>query len=120
MSLVVEFLSNIRSFVLETKGDELSKWLQVEPNVPEQYHQLAQELKTSFPPQGDSLENLIDNCLPEEDNVPEGKGSPWPGFNSFIKEYLQYWRDVDFNNVVKLHTLLSELLKLVSLPPHAI
>lgn len=118
MSLVVEFLSSIRSFLLEAKGDELRKWLQVEPNVSDTYYQLAQELKTSFPPQGGSLEKLIDNCLPEEDDVPEGKGSPWPGFNSFIKEYLQYWRDVNFNDIVRLHTLLSELVKLVSIPPH--
>lgn len=120
MGLVVEFLSGIRGFVLEANGDELRKWLQVEPTVPESYYQLAQELKTTYLAQGDLLEKVVDNCLPEEDNVPEGKGSPWPGFNSFIREYLQYWRDVDFNDTVRLYTRLSDLLKLVSLPPHTV
>lgn len=119
MALAVEFLTSIRGFVLEAKGDELRKWLQVEPNVGDTYFQLAQELKASFPAPGNSLEKFVDNCLPEEDDVPEGKCSPWPGFNSFIKEFLQYWRDVDFSDTIKVYTLFSELLKLALTPRHS-
>ncbi|KAK1755932.1 cop9 signalosome complex subunit 12 [Echria macrotheca] len=111
MSLVIEFLSSIRGFVQAQNGEELRNWLLVENDVSDIYYQLAQELRSSFPDNGsDALEKLVDKCLPEEDNVAEGKGSPWPGFNSLIKTYLEYWRDVDFDNLVRLHTSLSDLL----------
>ncbi|KAK4450049.1 cop9 signalosome complex subunit 12 [Podospora aff. communis PSN243] len=100
MSLVVEFLSGIRRFVLAQNGDELRAWLLVENNVPDHYYRLQAELKASFPDNGsDALEKLVDKCLPEEDNVSDVKGSPWPGFNSLMKVYLEYWRDVDFSNL---------------------
>lgn len=111
MTLVVQFLSSIRGFVLEQNGDELRNWLLVENDVAAIYFEMSSELKRSFPANSAALENLIDKSLPQEDNVPEGKGSPWPGFNSFIKEYLEYWRDVDFADVVRLHSRLSDLLK---------
>jgi nuclear mRNA export protein PCID2/THP1 len=52
----------------------------------------------------------VEKCLPEEDDVSDGKGSPWPGFNSFIKEYLEYWRDIDFNDPARVHARLSDLV----------
>lgn len=110
MTLVVKFLSGIRTYVLEQNGDELRSWLVVEPNVSNIYFEMTNELKGGFPANSPALENLIDKSLPQEDNVPEGKGSPWPGFNSFIKEYLEYWRDVDFADIVRLHSRLSDLL----------
>ncbi|KAK0636871.1 hypothetical protein B0T17DRAFT_567142 [Bombardia bombarda] len=111
MSLVVQFLGNIRSFVLAQNGDELRNWLLVENNVSDIYFKLARELMSSFPKNNtDALEKLVDKCLPEEDDVQEGKGSPWPGFNSFIKDYLEYWRDIEFGNTVKVHARLSDLL----------
>lgn len=124
MTLVVKFLSGIRTYVLEQNGDELRSWLVVEPNVSNIYFEMTNELKGGFPANSPALENLIDKSLPQEDNVPEGKGSPWPGFNSFIKEYLEYWRDVDFADIVRLHSRLSDLLKygcrpLTSPPPAA-
>jgi len=111
MSLVIEFLTGIRRFVTEQDGGKLREWLQVENEVPDHYFQLARELKTSFPDNGsDALERLVDRCLPIDDETVEGKGSPWPGFNSLMKTYLEYWRDVDFNNLVSLHSSLSDLL----------
>ncbi|KAK3353454.1 hypothetical protein B0T25DRAFT_479711 [Lasiosphaeria hispida] len=111
MSLIVQFLSSIRNFVLAHNGDELRNWLLVENGVADIYFQLARQLKSSFPDNGsDALERMVDKCLPEEDDVAEGKGSPWPGFNSFMKEYLEYWRDVNFDNLVTLHARLSDLL----------
>jgi len=119
MALAVQFLSSIRGFVVDHNGDELRNWLLVENNVSPTYYQLANELRSSFPDNGtDALEKFVDKCLPEEDDVPEGKGSPWPGFNSFIQEYLEYWRDVDFDDMVSVHARLSDLLTFVpSNPP---
>jgi hypothetical protein len=111
MALVTQFLTGIRGHVLNQDDEQLAQWLRVEPPVPETYHHLAAELRSAFPATSDALSKLIDNCLPEEDDVQEGKGSPWPGFNSFMKEYMEYWRDVDFDDAVKLHSLLSNLLK---------
>jgi hypothetical protein len=111
MALVTQFLTGIRSHVLNQDDEQLAQWLRVEPPVPATYQQLAAELRSAFPAKSDALSKLIDNCLPEEDEVQEGKGSPWPGFNSFMKEYMEYWRDVDFDDAVKLHSLLSNLLK---------
>jgi len=111
MSLVVEFLTSIRGFVIAQNGDELRKWLLVENDVPDHYFRLKRELKASFPDNGsNALEKLVDKCLPEEDDVADGKGSPWPGFNALMKVYLEYWRDVDFDNLVALHASLSDLL----------
>ncbi len=119
MSLVTEFLTSIRGFVIAQNGDELRNWLQVENDVPETYFQLARELKSSFPDNrnSDQVGEIIDKCLPEEDEFQEGRGSPWPGFNSFMKEYLEYWREVDFENLVGLHSRLSDLLVYVSSLP---
>ncbi|KAK3944775.1 protein CSN12 [Diplogelasinospora grovesii] len=112
MNLVLEFLTNIRRFVLAQNGDELRNWLKVENTIPniDVYRNLGQALKSNFPANSDALEKLVDKCLPEEDDVQDGKGSPWPGFNSFIKEFLEYWRDVDFKDIVKVHSRLSDLL----------
>jgi hypothetical protein len=111
MALVTQFLTGIRQYVLAADDDNLQNWLKVEPPVPDTYHQLRAELQSAFPSNSDSLQKLIDRCLPEEDDVPEGRGSPWPGLNAFITEYMEYWRDVDFNDAVKLYTQLSNLLK---------
>lgn len=118
MSLVVQFLSSIRGFILEQNGDELRNWLLVENDVADIYWELSRQLKAGFSSNPTSLEKLVEKCLPEEDDVPEGRGSPWPGFNSFMKEYLEYWRTVDFNDIVRLHSHLSELLMYVSCLHH--
>ncbi|KAK4165206.1 protein CSN12 [Cladorrhinum sp. PSN259] len=110
MSLIQQFLSRIRAFACEANGQELKNWLLVENNVPDIYHNLGLELRRTHPPDSDSLEKVIDQLLPEEDDVQEGRGSPWPGFNSFIKDYLEYWRDIEFTDMVKLHSRLSDLL----------
>ncbi len=116
MSLLVQFLSSIRGFVLEQNGDELRNWLLVENDVANIYFEMGAQLKSGFPPNSPALEKMIEKCLPEEDDVSEGRGSPWPGFNSFMKEYLEYWRDVDFDDVVRLHSRLSDLLTYAPCP----
>ncbi len=110
MSLVTQFLTNIRGFVKQQNGAKLRDWLQVDGNAGSQYFALAQELRSGFPGTSKALDNMVERCLPIDDDAPEGQGSVWPGFVSFMKEYLQYWRDVDFDQLLSLHELLSALL----------
>lgn len=110
MALVAQFLTEIRGFVLTQDGDRLRNYLLVEPNAPLHYLKLKAELGSGFRDKSDVLETMVDNCLPDEDDVPEGRGSPWAGFRSFVREYLAYWRDVDFDDPVALYELLSSLL----------
>ncbi|KAF6837058.1 cop9 signalosome complex subunit 12 [Colletotrichum musicola] len=113
MALLLQFLTQIRQLVRAQNSDELRNWLLVEPNANQQYHQLAAELRTQFRSRDNSsggLENTIEKCLPEEDDVPEGQGSPWPGFVTFMKDYMLFWRDVDFDDLLGAHTLLSGLV----------
>jgi len=117
MALVTEFLTNIRGFLLENNGDKLREWLRVDQTVPAQYFNLSQELQTGFR-NTKAIDQLIERSLPEEDDVPEGHGSPWPGFVSFMKDYMQYWREADFQDPVRCYELLSSLVTYVDgLPP---
>jgi hypothetical protein len=112
MSLLIQFLTQIRGFARAQDGGQLRSWLQVEPTANPQYHSLAQELRTQFR-QRDStlLEKTIEKCLPEEDDVPEGQATPWPGLVTFMKDYLLFWRDVNFDDLLRAHQLLSGLVK---------
>lgn len=108
MSLTVEFLTNIREFISSRNGKKLRDWLLVEPPVPDQYHKLATELQHRHR-DGNSLVRLIEQHLPEEDAVPEDRGTCWPGFAGFMKDYFEYWRDVDFSDLLGAHQLLTAL-----------
>ncbi|ROT39447.1 hypothetical protein SODALDRAFT_275484 [Sodiomyces alkalinus F11] len=111
MALLEQFLSQIRTFVRRQDVDELRQWLPVEPTASQTYHVLAAELRTRFPRKdGPALEQAVEQCLPEDDEVPDGKATPWPGFVTFIKDYLIFWRDVDFNNLLTAHALLCGLV----------
>lgn len=109
MPLVIVFLSSIRQFVRSQNGDELRNWLQVEPGSNQKYHDLAAELRSQFRDKG--LENIIERSLPQEDDVPEGQATPWPGFVAFMKDYLAFWRDIDYDDLLGTHQLLSGLVK---------
>lgn len=110
MALVTQFLTSVRGSVVSLNGDGLAAYLQVEPGPASQTHfQLRDELRQGF--RGpDALEKLIDNCLPEVDDPPDGTGSPWPSFIAFMKEYLLYWKDADFDDLMGLQELLAGLL----------
>lgn len=114
MSVTVKFLGGIHGILKSLKGDALRDWLKVEPPLPQEYYDLAAELKSSY--QDDAaLEKVVESSLPEEDDVPEGQGTTWPGFHSFMKDYLEYWRDVDFDNLLGAHQLLTALTKYANL-----
>ncbi|KAF5723928.1 CSN12-signalosome component [Fusarium mundagurra] len=108
MPLVLDFLTQIRNFIRTQNGDELRAWLQVEPNSPQQYHNLASELRSQFRQQG--LDNIIERTLPQEDDVPEGQATVWPGFVAFMKDYMAFWRDVNYDDLLGAHQLLSGLV----------
>lgn len=112
MPLVLEFLTQVRNFVRAQDGDKLRAWLQVEPGSPQQYHNLAGELRSQFRQQG--LDNVIERSLPQDDDVPDGQATVWPGFIAFMKDYLAFWRDVDYDDLLGAHQLLSGLVKCVS------
>lgn len=109
MPLVLDFLTQIRNFIRTQNGDELRAWLQVEPNSPQQYHNLASELRSQFRQQG--LDNIVERTLPQEDDVPEGQATVWPGFVAFMKDYMAFWRDVNYDDLLGAHQLLSGLVK---------
>lgn len=116
MALVTQFLTQIRGFVVSPDGDKLAAYLQVEPNPgAPTYFQLRDELKTGFSgPQ--ALEKLVDKAMPEVDDPPEGTGSPWPSFVAFVKEYLLYWKNANFDDLAGLQEMLSVLLTCVATP----
>lgn len=110
MALVTQFLSSLRNFVVSLDGENLAAWLQVEPSPTAQsYFQLREELRHGFSG-ASAVEGLVDKCITEVDDPPEGTGSPWPSFIAFVKEYLSYWKDADFDDLMGLQEMLSGLL----------
>ncbi|KAI1304794.1 hypothetical protein F5Y03DRAFT_168388 [Xylaria venustula] len=112
MSLAIEFLTSIRGFLKTRNGHGLRDWLRVEPPLPQQYLNLAAELKSGYR-NADAVAKLVEKCLPEEDDLPEDQGTAWPGFVAFAKDYFEYWRDVDFDDLLGAHQLLMGLTKYV-------
>lgn len=109
MSLVIQFLTQIRQHVRNQDGDHLRAWLQVAPEAGRQYHELAGELRTQYRQEG--LEKIIDKCLPEDSEPEEGQGTPWSSFNTFLKDYFVFWRDVNYDDLLGAHELLSVVVK---------
>ncbi|KAL7628115.1 hypothetical protein AAE478_002312 [Parahypoxylon ruwenzoriense] len=110
MALTIKFLTNIRGFLKALDGQSLCNWLKVEPPVPQEYLDLAAELRNGYR-NASAIERLVENCLPEEEEIPEGQGTAWPGFNAFMKDYFEYWREVDFDDFLGAHQLLTALTK---------
>jgi nuclear mRNA export protein PCID2/THP1 len=108
VSLTAEFLSSIRGFLKARDSEKLRQWLQVEPPVPDHYYNLAKELRGVS-----SIEKLVEQQLPEEDDVPADQGTAWRGFIAFMEDYLKYWRDVDFEDLLGAHELLMGLTRYV-------
>ena len=108
MALTIKYLTSIRGFLKARNGDGLRDWLRVEPPVPQEYLSLADELRGSYR-NNDALLQLVDQCLPDEDDLPDDQGTPWPGFRAFMRDYFAYWRDVDFGDLLGAHQLLVSL-----------
>lgn len=112
MSLVREFLGAIREQVRQQQGDALRSWLQVDSSAGAQYHNLGAQLRAHFATPA-SVDKVVEACLPQDDvdDVPEGQATAWPGLQSFIKDYLVFWRDIDYDDLLGAHQLLSGLVK---------
>ena len=110
MSLVAQFLGQVREHVRAQSGDALRQWLQVEPNSSKTYYDMAAELRSRFA-SPDSLEKVIDTHLPIEDDVPDSQATVWPSFQSFMKDYLTLWRDINYDDLLGSHELLTSLVK---------
>ncbi|ATY58456.1 PCI domain-containing [Cordyceps militaris] len=109
MALVREFLGAMREQVRRQQGDALRAWLQVDSSSGAQYHALGAELRARFATPA-SIDGVVEACLPQDDDVPEGQATPWPGLQSFIKDYLVFWRDIDYEDLLGAHQLLSGLV----------
>lgn len=111
--LATQFLSTIRDHVVALDGDSLHAWLQVEPGATSHaYLQLRDEMRQGLG-MNNQLERLVEKSLPEIDDPPDGNGSPWPSFVTFVKDYLLYWRDADFDDLMSVQESLSGLLTCV-------
>lgn len=110
MSLISKFLGSVQGFLKTRDGDSIRQWLRVEPPVPQEYHDLTAELRSRYRDSA-ALARLVEQHLTIEDDLPEDQGTAWPGFISFMKDYFEYWRDVDFDNLLNAHQLLVSLTK---------
>ncbi|RWA12738.1 hypothetical protein EKO27_g2356 [Xylaria grammica] len=108
MSLAIDFLTSIRRFLRARDSIALRDWLRVEPPLPQQYLDLASELKTGYHGRN-AIAKLVEKCLPEEYDLPEDEGTAWAGFIAFMKDYFDYWRDVNFEDLLAAHQLLMGL-----------
>lgn len=110
MAILEGYLAEI-SRILKTKNDtQLKAYLRVEPPLPDEFTQLSLELKKSWR-DGGRLERLIEKTIPLSDDDKADEGGSWPGFLAFMKEYLEYWRDVNMEDLVRTHEQLSSLAK---------
>jgi nuclear mRNA export protein PCID2/THP1 len=116
MAIVDEYLKSILELLHAKNSVELQFYLRVEPDpsLPDNFLRLSKELKTSYR-DSNVLEQHVAKLLPENDDGKADEGDVWPGFLAFIKEYLEYWRDVNFDDLLETHFQLSGLAKYVPL-----
>lgn len=120
MLIVDQYLTSIAEFLKSRDGRQLQTFLRVEPPLPSKFIQLGLEVKKLFPKdeqevldgRNDKLDGHIQKLIP----IPENEaldsndlGCAWPSFQVLVREYLKFWRDVDFNDLLMTHTLLSEV-----------
>ncbi|RKF79983.1 PCI domain-containing protein [Golovinomyces cichoracearum] len=135
MPIVDQYLHSIAGFLKNKDGKQLQAFLRVEPPLPHEFTQLSLEIKKLFPREAqedldgrnDRLDRYIEQLIPVPENeTPESNdaGCAWPGFQVFLREYFKFWRDVDFNDLLMTHTLLSEVtytcITTLSHPVHGI
>lgn len=110
MPIIDEFLASISNFLKTKDALQLQLFLRVEPPLPDHFLQLSQELKASYR-DSNKLEAHIAKLVPEADDGNAEIGGAWPGFLAFLQEYLEFWRDVNFGDLLETHTQLSSLAK---------
>ncbi|KAG0649100.1 hypothetical protein D0Z07_4581 [Hyphodiscus hymeniophilus] len=108
MPVLDDYLRGVSQLLRTKNSSELKLYLRVEPPLPENFAQLSQELKSSYL-DSSILEQKISTLIPENEDSNSDEGDVWPGFQVFMKEYLEYWRDVDFEDLLETHSQLSGL-----------
>jgi hypothetical protein len=112
MPVIDDYLRGVSQLLRTKNSSELKLFLRVEPPLPDNFVQLSQELKTSYR-DSNILERKITKLIPENEDFNSDGGDVWPGFLAFMKEYLEYWRDVNFEDLLETHSQLSGLAKYV-------
>ena len=115
MTVLFEFLSSLSSFLRAQDARQLQLFLRVEPPLPGHYERLKQELVTTYT-SSIAIDAEIERLLPDNPNIGPEHFGPWPGFRTFVKLYLEYWRNVDFGDLVGTFTRLTALMRCVPLP----
>ena len=112
MAVLDQYLGEILSLLRTQNASELRFYFRVEPPLPDMFLQLSQELKASWR-DTNTLQQHIAKVLPlpKTDEGRDDEGNPWPGLVSFVKEFLTFWRDVDFSDLLDTHSQLSALVK---------
>lgn len=115
MGALETYLQGVSKLLKTKDADSLQLWLRVEPSpdLPAEYIQLREELKTSYQ-DSNALERKVTKLLPENYDAKEDEGTSWPGFLVFVKEWLEYWRDLNVDDLLETHSQLSGLTKYVS------
>ncbi|CAL3965300.1 unnamed protein product [Diplocarpon coronariae] len=109
MAVADQFLSSILQFLKRKDALQLQAFFRVEPPLPEEFTQLGLELKTAWT-NSKSLEQYIENALPFTDDDNTDEGGAWPGFLAFVQSYFEFWRDVNFEDLLRTHLQLTTLI----------
>jgi hypothetical protein len=110
MPILDQFLTSINTFLKTKDAQQLQMFLRVEPPLPEQFMLLSQELKSSWRDVA-KLERHIEQLIPDAEDGKPDEGGSWPGFIAFLKEYFEYWRTVNFDDLLGTHQQMSSLVK---------
>lgn len=112
MAVLDDYLRGVLGLVYNKDADELKQYLRVEPiNLPPVFLELRKELHASYR-SSKVLEQKIDTVLALSNDDPNPDvGEIWPGFQGFMKDYLEYWRDVEFEDLLETYNLLFALAK---------
>nr|POF15608.1 hypothetical protein CFP56_48802 [Quercus suber] len=103
-----QFLNYLNGFVAARNGDELGKYIQLEPPFGDLYQQMISELQRVYHKgQEAALDKRVTDALKSVEEA------SWTAFANFTVEYLAYLRDVSADQARYLETygLLSELQK---------
>src|SRR5690242_1854376 len=99
MPVLNEFLSDI-SHILETQDAAgLKQHLCIEPPLPNSFLILQQELRASYT-DDKLLEKHVERHIPINHDAEPGEGTAWNGFLEFLRAFLEYLRDVNFDNLL--------------------
>lgn len=106
--LLTQFSESIAELVSSRNGTQLQDYLQLEPPLPDTYRQMVIDLRTVFPSGAPGDANLTKWC---EELAQNARGSPWPAFAMFMRQYFCFLRDVNTDHPLETYNALKALLK---------